>query len=381
MEKQRIAIYCAAQMYPQWEKAFAAYSIVHADPAQPLTELLLKAAKSGVSLFAILDGAQKSDEEMLAAIQQYREIEGAQIPGMRIAFMAARHRETPSYLFRVLVNLDVLDIVAPPKEAGADFNGFYELAEVIAHPKSYSDIVALLAGNVINPKLIGLSSAEEMREKSRPQVRIAVAQIDQRRGGSTHTTLLLARTLVMLGYKTAVFLDSRTWKNLRRCYPRARCNVPNGLIVLSGIDFYRNEGFARINGYDYVLADFGCARWVDLNETPENKVLEESFRTAQLGVLTSVVSPLGDHTPFERVLKIWQKKNQLANLGGVKFSFFGLANEGILENWRTVAQRLNPKAELYSMPYLPDPLNYEVHEAHCPEIIQILAPVLRAKDR
>ena len=61
MEKQRIAIYCAAQMYPQWEKAFAAYSIVHADPAQPLTELLLKAAKSGVSLFAILDGAQKSD--------------------------------------------------------------------------------------------------------------------------------------------------------------------------------------------------------------------------------------------------------------------------------------------------------------------------------
>ena len=131
--------------------------------------------------------------------------------------MAARHRETPSYLFRVLVNLDVLDIVAPPKEAGADFNGFYELAEVIAHPKSYSDIVALLAGNVINPKLIGLSSAEEMREKSRPQVRIAVAQIDQRRGGSTHTTLLLARTLVMLGYKTAVFLDSRTWKNLRRC--------------------------------------------------------------------------------------------------------------------------------------------------------------------
>ncbi len=300
---------------------------------------------------------------------------------MRIAFVADRKRETPSYLFRVLANYDIYDIIVPPKTNLTDFNPYVEVAQVLSVPKSYSAIVAYLTGSIVNPKLMGLSAADELKERSRAQVRIAVAQIDQRRGGSTHTSLLLARTLVLLGYKLALFVDERTWKNLRRCYPRARCSVANGLITLSGIDFYRNEGFARVNGYDYVLADFGCARWIDLNADDRAEALGENFHTAQLAVLTSVVSPLADHAPFERVLKIWQRQGALQNLGGVKFAFFGMPYDAVFNNWCATAQQLNAKAELYRIPYLPDPLHYEPQGTHCPELVAILAPVLRAKDR
>lgn len=376
-----LVLYCKEEDRERWKAAMGLYEVTFANLTDPLEQSLLQAETQKADLFVIVDGAQESDEVLLAGVQRFREAQKRNDFGMRIAFVSDAAREVPSYLFRVLANFDVLDIVAPPRVNPQDYNPYYQLAEVISKPKCYSDIVALLTGNVINPKLIGLSTAEGLREKTRAQVRIAVAQMDQRRGGSTHTTILLARTLLLLGYKTAVFVDARTWKNMRRCYPRSRCNAANGLLVLGGIDFYKNEGFARINGYDYVIADFGCARWIDLQCTEEAAALEENFKTAQLAVLTSVVSPLGDHTPLERVLKIWQKTGQVSQLGGVKFALFGLPNEKVLENWRTAVQHVNPKAELYGIPYLPDPLNYEPQGAHCPELIGILSPVLRAKER
>ena len=259
MVDRRIVLLVAEEDYASWEAAFSFYDVSRVAPEDDLTVALQAAAGQSTDLFVIQDGLL-SDETILKGIQAFREASAQQNPLMRIVFLADEKRETPSYFFRVLVNLDVMDIIIPPKEKGADFNKYKEIAEVLAHPKCYSDVVALLTGSVLNPRLIGLSSSEEMRERTRPQIRIAVGQIDQRRGGSTHTSILLARTLVLLGYKVAVFVDARTWKNLRRCYPRARCNAANGLIVLSGLDFYRNEGFARVNGYDYVVADFGCAR-------------------------------------------------------------------------------------------------------------------------
>ena len=65
----------------------------------------------------------------------------------------------------------------------------------------------------------------------------------------------------------------------------------------------------------------------------------------------------------------------------MKFAFFGISHDAVYENWQEAAQRLNPKAELYRIPYLPDPLHYEAKEHHCPELIDILSPILRAKDR
>ena len=376
----KVAMFCKPQDIVRWTAALAFYTVNPVSMDEPLEKELARAAADGTDLFVILDGMQSSDDALIASINAYMEVHQRPTGGMRIAFLAKPSRETPSYLFRVLANYDMYDIIVPPKGSLADFNPYVEVAQVITLPKSYTDVVRYLTGSIINPKLVNLSGAEQLKERSRAQVRIAVGQIDQRRGGSTHTTLLLARTLVLLGYKVAVFVDGRTWKNLRRCYPRARCNVANGLISLSGVDFYRNEGFARVNGYDYVLADFGCARWIDLDPDERAQTLEESFRTAQLAVLTSVVSPLGDHAPFERVLKIWQRKGQLQNLGGVKFAFFGMSHELVFNNWQQAAQQLNPKAELYRIPYLPDPLHYEPEGEYCPELVTILAPVMRPKE-
>ena len=382
LAQYKVMMYCKPQDFSRWKAALSFYQVSQASLDEPLEKVLAQAASDQTDLFVVLDGTQSSDDSFMSSVRAYMEAEHRPASDMRIAFVASRKRETPSYLFRVLANYDMYDIIVPPKVNLADFNPYVEVAQVITVPKCYSDVVAHLTGSIVNPKLIGLSASEELRERSRAQVRIAVAQIDQRRGGSTHTTLLLARTLVLLGYKVAVFLDSRTWKNLRRCYPRARCNMANGLISLSGIDFYRNEGFARVNGYDYVLADFGCARWIDLEVDEPTEKLGENFHTAQLAVLTSVVSPLGDHASFERVLKIWQRKDMLQNLGGVRFAFFGMPYDAVFHNWCQAAQQLNAKAELYRIPYLPNPLHYEPSdEGHCPELISILGPVLRPKDR
>ena len=110
-------------------------------------------------------------------------------------------------------------------------------------------------------------------------------------------------------------------------------------------------------------------------------MLSDNFSTASLSILTSVVSPWADHASFERVLKIWQKKGELQKLGGVKFAFFGMPYDAVFENWQEAAQRLNSKAELYRIPYLPDPLHYEPKGDHCPELISLLSPVLHAKSR
>ncbi len=379
--QQKIVLRCKPQSFDQWAAALSFYSVSLCAPERPLEKELAQAALDQTDLFVIIDDVQSSDESLVNSLRTYLETDQRATTRMRIAFVADRRRELPSSLFRILANYDIYDIIVPPKDNLLDFNPYVEVAQVLSRPKSYSEIVPYLAGEIVNPKLVGLTSAEALRERTRAQVRIAVAQIDQRRGGSTHTSLLFARVLVLLGYKVALFIDDRTWKNMRRCYPRARCNVENGMMTLAGIDFYRNEGFAGANGYDYVLADFGCARWIDLEPDQRAQTLGESFRSASLAVLTSVVSPWGDHASFERVLKIWQKKGELQNLGGVKFAFFGISHDAVYENWQEAAQRLNPKAELYRIPYLPDPLHYEAKEHHCPELIDILSPILRAKDR
>lgn len=381
ISQQKIVLRCSAKTHGQWAAALSFYHIAFASKELPLEKELNRAAADQTDLFVIIDDPQESDEQLISALRAYMETEERPASRMRIAFVASRTRELPSPLFRVFVNYDLYDIIVPPKVNILDFNPYVEVARVLSQPKSYSDIVPYVAGDIVNPKLVGLSASDELRERTRAQVRIAVAQIDQRRGGSTHTSLLLARTLALLGYKVALFVDERTWKNIRRCYPRARCSVANGLISLSGLDFYRNEGFAGANGYDYVLADFGCARWIDLDPDERSFALGENFRTAQLSILTSVVSPWGDHASFERVLKIWQKKGTLQNLGGVKFAFFGMPHDIVFENWREAAQMLNSKAELYRIPYLPDPLHYQPEGTHCPELIALLTPVLRSKDR
>ena len=391
-----IYILCNPQDQSKWKESFSFYNVCFASPKNPLGNQLLQAAEHNASLFVIIDNTKVSDEQLIGALNTYYAAahsllvdkrgsspskETAPGKAMRIVFVADRSREIPSPLFRVLANFDIFDIIVPPKGNVLEFSPYVEVARVLSQPKSYSDIVEFIAGDIENPKLVGLSAGHSLSEKSRPQTRIAIARNDLHRGRATHTSLLLARTLVCLGYKVALFIDIETWKQLRRCYPRARCSVTNGLITLSGIDFYRNEGFARANGYDYVLADFGCALWIDLKPGDRARALEENFQTAQLAILTSVVSPLGDHYSFERVLKVWEKTGKLQNLSGVKFAFFGMPHQDVFENWTQAAQMLNSKAELYNLPYLPDPLRYEPKEGHCPELIALLSSVLRAKDK
>ena len=378
---QKIVVRCDSQSFQQWAAALSFYNVSLSSLEHTLEHDLAHAAQDCAALFVIVDNRHIADEITIASLRAYMEENQQATSAMRIVFVADKQREIPSPLFRVLANYDIYDIIVPPKENALSFNPYVEVARVLSQPKTYSDIVAYIAGAIVNPKLVGLSLAQELKEKTRAQTRIAIAQIDQRRGGSTHTALLLARTLVLLGYKVAFFVEPRTWKNIRRCYPRARCSVENGLITLSGIDFYRNEGFAGANGYDYVVADFGCARWIDLHPNNHALMLSDNFSTASLSILTSVVSPWADHASFERVLKIWQKKGELQKLGGVKFAFFGMPYDAVFENWQEAAQRLNSKAELYRIPYLPDPLHYEPKGDHCPELISLLSPVLHAKSR
>ncbi len=376
-----IVMRCLPQHFGQWETALSFYRVVHSSPDAPLEQELLHAAENNASLFVIVDNPHTADDALIASLRAYVQTPNASQSSMRISFIASAERETPSAFFRTLANFDIYDLIVPPRDNVRDFNPYVEVARVLSQPQTYSNIVAYLTGEIINPKLSGLPSAELLKERSRAQVRIGVAQIDERRGGSTHTALLLARTLVLLGYKVAFFIEEFAWKNIRRCYPRARCVVENGVITLSGIDFYRNRGFMSANGYDYVIADFGCARWIDLSPDKQACALKENFRSASLAVLTSVVSPLGNHSSFERVLKIWQKKQELQTLGAVKFAFFGMPHDAVFENWQKAAKHLNNKAELYRIPYLPDPLHYEAEAGHCPELVAILSPVLRAKDR
>ena len=391
-----IYILCNPQEQTKWKESFSFYPVCFASLKEPLGNQLIQALENNASLFVVVDNQKIQDEHLIGALNSYYAAvnstsassagknslqENRANKAMRIVFVADRSREIPSPFFRVLANFDIFDIIVPPKGNVLEFSPYVEVARVLSQPKSYSDIVEFIAGDIENPKLVGLSAGHRLSENSRPQTRIAIARIDLHRGGATHTSLLLARTLVCLGYKVALFIDIETWKQLRRCYPRARCSVTNGLITLSGIDFYRNEGFARANGYDYVLADFGCALWIDLKPSERARALEESFQTAQLGILTSVISPLGDHYNFERVLKVWEKTRQLQNLGGVKFAFFGMPHKDVFENWTHAAQLLNNKAELYNIPYLPDPLRYEPKGQHCSELIALLSCVLRAKDK
>lgn len=379
--KPTIALYCQEVNAAEWLKALSSFDVRSISSEESLCQALCDAAEQKIGFFIIDDLGATADTKLLTELRMFREKKDTGTGGMRIAFASSPDRKTPSYFFRVLVNLDVLDIAAPREGSSEAFDPIGETLKAIERPKTYGDVVDFVAGEIVNPRLINASQADELREKTRRQTRIAVAQIDTRRGGSTHTTLLLARTLRCLGYSVAVFLDSRSWKNLRRCYPRANCNLPNGLIVLADLDFYQNEGFARVNGYDFVVADFGCARWIDIKDGEQYAALEESFSSAQLGILTSVVSPYGDHAPFERVLKIWQKMGKLQNLGGVKFAFFGIPNAEVLANWQQAALRLNDNAELYEMPYLPNPLRYEPVGPGSSVLMELLAPVLRGKDR
>lgn len=383
-QQLKLAIYCKQEEFAQWEKALLVYSPMHATPEVPLLQQLQCALADGVDLFVIVDNAVESDATLIQAIQAIREGDQGLQPALRIAFIASDARETPSYFFRILANFDVFDLISARVPNDNAKSVYVQLAEVLRHPKKYTDAVPFFSNSVANPLLFGLSEAQMLNETSRTQNRIAVAQIDQRRGGSTHTTFVMARALVLLGYRVAVFLQPRTWNNLRRVYPRARHSLPNGLVTLSGIDFYRNEGFAQINGYDYVLADFGCAAWIDLEPDEYALKMEESFSSAQVGVMTSVVSPFGDHSSFERVLKVWGRRGELQKLGGVKFAFFGIPNQEALDNWKTVAQELNAKAELYQLPYLPDPLHFDVKsqpDGRLPQaLLDIMRPVLRKRD-
>jgi hypothetical protein len=361
-KQQKLEIYCKQEYFEQWKSALSVYDVSFANPEIPLLQLMQEAAKNDVDLFVITDNTQESDADVVQAIQTMRESDTALKPSLRIAFAAGEQREIPNYLFRVLSNLDVYDFASPRLQEQGAKSVYVQIADLLFCPKTYSEALPFFSDVVVNPYLIGLSDAVRLRENTRSQTRIALAQIDKRRGGSTHTTFILARVLALLGNKVAVFLSVSTWDSLRRAYPRARHNLAYGAISLCGIDFYRNLGFAQINGYDYVLADFGCAEWIDIAPSKEALDLEQNFKTAQLGILTSVVSPFGDHSSFERVLKIWQRNETLHDLGGVKFAFFGIPNEGVLKNWESVAKNLNPKAELYALPYLPDPLHYEFHE-------------------
>lgn len=361
-KQQKLEIYCKQEYFEQWKSALSVYDVSFANPEVPLLQLMQEAAKNDVDLFVITDNTQESDADVVQAIQTMRESDTALKPSLRIAFAAGEQREIPNYLFRVLSNLDVYDFASPRLQEQGAKSVYVQIADLLFCPKTYSEALPFFSDVVVNPYLIGLSDAVRLRENTRSQTRIALAQIDKRRGGSTHTTFILARVLALLGNKVAVFLPVSTWDSLRRAYPRARHNLAYGAVSLCGIDFYRNLGFAQINGYDYVLADFGCAEWIDIAPSKEALDLEQNFKTAQLGILTSVVSPFGDHSSFERVLKIWQRNETLQDLGGVKFAFFGIPNEGVLKNWESVAKNLNPKAELYALPYLPDPLHYEFHE-------------------
>lgn len=366
-KQARLQIYCPAQDYAQWEAALAVYDVSYANSETPLPQLLQNAQEQALDLFVIVDATAESDTYLIESIQAMREHDTGLQPALRIVFVANDSREIPSYLFRVLVNLDVFDLVSARYPRNGVESVYTQVADLIFKSMSYSDAVPFFLNSIMNPHLVGLSDATKLHEKSRVQTRIAVAQIDVRRGGSTHTTFLLARVLVQLGYKVAVFVSAKTWNSMRRAYPRARHSIAAGLLTLSGVDFYRNEGFAQINGYDYVLCDFGCAQWIDINPSDRARELELNFQSAQLGVLTSVVSPFGDHSSFERVLKIWQKQAMLRNLGGVKFAFFGIPNAEVIENWRHIAQSLNSRAELYQMPYLPDPLHFQLEPGECVE--------------
>ena len=223
--QQKIVLRCKPQNFDQWAAALSFYSVSLCSPERPLEKELAQAALDQTDLFVIIDDVQSSDESLVNSLRTYLETDQRATTRMRIAFVADRRRELPSPLFRILANYDIYDIIVPPKDNLLDFNPYVEVAQVLSRSKSYSEIVPYLAGEIVNPKLVGLTSAEALRERTRAQVRIAVAQIDQRRGGSTHTSILFARVLVLLGYKVALFIDDRTWKNMRRCYPRARCNV------------------------------------------------------------------------------------------------------------------------------------------------------------
>ena len=191
----KVAMFCKPQDFDRWKAALAFYTVNPVSMDEPLEKELARAAADGTDLFVILDGMQTSDDALIASINAYMEVHQRPTGGMRIAFLAKPSRETPSYLFRVLANYDMYDIIVPPKGSLADFNPYVEVAQVITLPKSYTDVVRYLTGSIINPKLVNLSGAEQLKERSRAQVRIAVGQIDQRRGGSTHTTLLPASTL------------------------------------------------------------------------------------------------------------------------------------------------------------------------------------------
>ena len=176
------------------------------------------------------------------------------------------------------------------------------------------------------------------------------------REGSTHLSLGIARALSLINKKVAVVLPMYHLQQLRENYSKCPYDVERQCMRINKIDFYAGEApTAAPDGYEIVICDFGCAKWlgsVSGKEEIKAAQTKANFYNANVKILSSFVAPTGDWSARAKIMRNMNKKD----LDRTTFAVFGMQTEAMFEAYRQDISSEHGKVRVVNIGYLPSPL-------------------------
>lgn len=196
---------------------------------------------------------------------------------------------------------------------------------------------------------------------------IAVAGI-MPRAGATNCSIVLARTLAMLGRKPALIVDSRTGTGFRKGY-RSAAFADGKSFRVNGVDIFPDAAPASLpRRYSHVVVDVGYPGWGLAHAAPDADARLREFARADLQV---VYVPCVSPADFEYLNRFFESQTA-ADLERYAIGVWGATDE-LFDMLRAKFREKAPDVFMWNVDVYRWPLSLGELSA---DIVEVLRPVL-----
>lgn len=362
-------------------------------PLKPATFAPLPACKrvleewdaAGVDIALVDDESFNDKEAMVAGIGRFLAAQRARGGRMQVVFVADLRRRADDEVFGRLTASGLTDIVVqtPGSSLANQVAAVLRAAARTAAGRAATKAEGLpdygtgcLSGaGVVPQRMSGVSlptegpasTEEQTKDASRGKSVIAVAGI-MPRSGATNCSVVLARTLAMLGQTPALIVDKRAGNGFRKGY-RAAMRSDGRSFRVNGVDIYPEAQPSEVpRRYSHVVLDVGYLGWGKSLATAEeqNKVIQ--FNKADLQV---VYVPCSSPADFEYVQRFFDSQ-RAADLERYAIGVWG-ATEGVFAMLRDRVREKAPEVFMWNVAVYRWPLSLGSLSA---DMVEVLRPVL-----
>ncbi len=323
--------------------------------------------EQGVEIAVVDDESFADKEAMISGLRQFCARAGER-RRLRVIFVADVRRSATDEVFSRLASMGIWDVVSPGNASPlAD-----QLCVLIAEPAvapSAPEGAAGVEASAAAPE--GVRRKESSRSRSgygaRGKSVIAVSGI-MPRSGATNCSIVLARTLAMLGQKPALVVDKRTGSGLSKGYKSAAADDGKSYRI-NGVDIFPEVTAAQVpRKYSHVVVDLGYLGWGKKETTEEEKQKFAEFSKADLQV---VYLPCTSPADFEYVSRFYSEQTA-ADLERYAIGVWG-ATDGLFAMLQEKFRSKAPEVFMWNVDVYRWPLSLDAVAA---DMVEVLRPVL-----